>query len=48
MNKNSRNRRDKIEDMAFIKAITRFLSEDQYLKEREKKHNNTLKFYQNF
>ena len=36
MNKNSRNRRDKIEDMAFIKAITRFLSEDQYLKKKEK------------
>ena len=48
MNKNSRNRRDKIEDMAFIKAITRFLSEDQYLKERKNKHKNTLKYYNNF
>ena len=48
MNKNSRNRRDKIEDMAFIKAITRFLSEDQYLKERKNKHKNTLKYYYNF
>ena len=26
-----------MEDMAFIKAITRFLKEDQYLKEEAKK-----------
>ena len=32
MNKKSRKRSDKMEDMAFIKAITRFLKEDQYLK----------------
>ena len=31
----SRNSSDKIEDMAFIRAITRFLSEDQYLKEKK-------------
>ena len=42
MNKNSRNRRDKIEDMAFIKAITRFLSEDQYLKNKK---NEILKYF---
>ena len=35
MNKNRRNSSDKIEDMAFIRAITRFLSEDQYLKLRK-------------
>ena len=33
MNKKRRKSRDKMEDMAFIKAITRFLKEDQYLKE---------------
>ena len=32
INRKSRNSSDKIEDMAFIRAITRFLSEDQYLK----------------
>ena len=32
MNRKSRKSRDKMEDMAFISAITRFLSEDQYLK----------------
>ena len=35
MNRKSRNNSDKIEDMAFIRAITRFLSEDQYLKWKE-------------
>ena len=35
MNKNNRNSKDKMEDMAFIKAITRFLKEDQYLKKEE-------------
>ena len=32
MNKNSRKRRDRMEDIAFISAITRFRREDQYLK----------------
>lgn len=32
MNRNSRKSRDKMEDMAFIRAITRFLRDDQYLK----------------
>ena len=31
MNKNSRKRRDRMEDIAFISAITRFRREDQYL-----------------
>ena len=31
MNKNKRNKRDMIDDKAFIKAITRFRSGDQYL-----------------
>ena len=35
MNKNKRNKRDIIDDKAFIKAITRFLKEDQYLKEKK-------------
>ena len=35
MNRKSKNNNDKIEDMAFIRAITRFLSEDQYLKWKE-------------
>ena len=36
MKRTSRNSSDKIEDMAFIRAITRFLSEDQYLKFEKK------------
>ena len=35
MNRKSRNNSDKIEAMAFIRAITRFLSEAQYLKWKE-------------
>ena len=35
MNRKRRNRRDMMEDKAFIKAITRFLKEDQYLKEKK-------------
>lgn len=31
MNRKMRNRRDMIEDKAFIRDITRFRSEDQYL-----------------
>ena len=37
INRKSRNSSDKIEDMAFIRAITRFLSEDQYLKGQKTK-----------
>ena len=36
MNKNSRNRRDMMEDKAFIRAITRLRSGDQYLNEGSK------------
>ena len=36
MNRNSRKSSDKMEDMAFIRAITRFLNEDQYLKKNRK------------
>ena len=32
MNKNNRNKRDKMDDKAFIRAITRFRNGDQYLK----------------
>jgi hypothetical protein len=35
MNKKRRKRRDMIEEMAFISAITRFLRDDQYLKHRQ-------------
>ena len=35
MNRKSRNNSAMIEDMAFIRAITRFLREDQYLKWKE-------------
>ena len=35
MNKKRRKSRDKMEDMAFIKAITRFLKEDQYLEAKK-------------
>ena len=31
MKRNRRRRRDKIEDKAFMRAITRFLNGDQYL-----------------
>ena len=34
MNRKRRNRRDMMEDKAFIKAITRLRSEDQYLKRK--------------
>jgi hypothetical protein len=37
MNKKSRKSRDKMEDIAFIRAITRFLNEDQYLKKKGKR-----------
>ena len=36
MNKNKRNKRDMIDDKAFIKAITRFRNGDQYLKVKNK------------
>ena len=36
MNKNKRNKRDMIDDKAFIKAITRFRSGDQYLEGKNK------------
>ena len=39
MNKNSRKSRDRMEDMAFIRAITRFLREDQYLEKTNEKFN---------
>ena len=32
MNKNNRNKRDMMDDKAFIRAITRFRNGDQYLK----------------
>ena len=34
MNKNNRNKRDMMDDKAFIRAITRFRNGDQYLKSR--------------
>ena len=34
MNKNNRNKRDMMDDKAFIRAITRFRNGDQYLKQR--------------
>ena len=34
MNKNKRNKRDMIDDKAFIRAITRFRRGDQYLEEK--------------
>ena len=40
MNKNNRNKRDMMDDKAFIRAITRFRNGDQYLKNR---NTNTIK-----
>ena len=37
MNKNNRNKRDMMDDKAFIRAITRFRNGDQYLKKLSKK-----------
>ena len=42
MNKNKRNKRDMIDDKAFIKAITRFRNGDQYLKEEVGIRNNNI------
>ena len=39
MNKKSRKSKDRMEDMAFIRAITRFLREDQYLEKTNEKFN---------
>ena len=37
MNKNNRNKRDMMDDKAFIRAITRFRNGDQYLKKLSRK-----------
>ena len=38
MNKNNRNKRDMMDDKAFIRAITRFRNGDQYLKSKRNTH----------
>ena len=42
MNKNNRNKRDKMDDKAFIRAITRFRNGDQYLRSKRNTHTINL------